>query len=287
MGDPSSLRSGVQECRLAAFPTLWLQGPVHHAATVRRAWQAIAQNLTERLGLVLPEPVWKDGPECAAYSRGTRLSRIQPESQSVGELAEVVAGKAASLLSLADTAAILADLEQRSPVYAQELRRLEIPPTFVHAVLRLLLTERVSIADIESILDVLLAEWSPGQRPEGALERVRERLGSWLCESHSAGTDELNGVTLAPKVESVLSGKVTVAHNLELEPQAASRFLDALHEALVSPETERPLLVCSSNLRLPLFRLLERGLPGVPVLSWNEIPPDFGVNVLGTLEHRF
>lgn len=287
MGDSNGTKIESQTSQLAPFPTLRLQGPPHKAATLQRAWQAIALSLGERIGLSLASPVWRDGPECAVYCRGTRLARVQPESQSVGELTELVLSKAACLLSLSDTAGILAELERRSPVYAREMARLEIPASYVHAVLRLLLAERVSIADMETILDAVIAEWSPGRHAESILEKVRERLGPWLCETHAMDNDEIHALALAPKVEGYLTGKITAAHTLELESQAASRLLDAMHDSLLSQEAERPVLVSSSALRLPLARLLERGLPGLPVLGWNEISADYAVNVLVMLEHRF
>ena len=282
----SSPKSADQKTHLAPYPVLRLQAPPHQSATVRRAWQDIARGISERLGLWLPEPVWVDGPDCAIYCRGTRLARIQPESQSVGELTEQVIGKSTYLLSLADTAAILSQLKQSAAAYANEMERLEIPTAFVHSVLKLLLTERVSIADIETILEVLILEWRPASTPEELLERVREALGPMLCEAHASANDELNALTLAPKVEGFLSSKVS-SHTLGLEAEAASRFLDTLHEALTAQEVDRVVLLCAAPPRLALARLLERGLPGLPVLSWNEVVNDYGVNVLARVEHRF
>jgi flagellar biosynthesis protein FlhA len=276
--------------RLLPLPALTLRGPSHQFATIRQAWSDIARGVAGKLGLILPEPVWMESSECEVYGRQVLLARIQTGSHSVEDLTEMVVQKAATLLSLSDTAAILGDLNLRAPVYRQEMERLQIPIAFVHAILRLLLKERVSVQDIETILSAVVEGWRPGSTPDRLLERVRDRLGDWLCQTHAARPQELDALTLASKVEGFLKSKLQEAAEgdfLDLDADQGSRFLERLSGSLPDAPDERPVLVCSSQLRLALWRLTERSFPALPVMSWNEVTQDYDVNVLDTIEHKF
>lgn len=275
----------VTTVRLQELPELSLRGPAHLAPTVRGAWTAVAQGVTRRLGLVLPEPVWQDGPECAAYCRQTRLASIEPGSHSVGDLVELVVAKADCLLSLAGTAGILEELKGRAPIYSEEMERLKIPASFVHSMLRLLLQERVSVQDIEQILSTVIERWKAGATPEALLEPVRERMADWMCQAMAGANRELAAVTLSPRMEAALKGKLK-EFTLELDEEPSNRLLDLLHEILSNLEEERPVVLCSSPLRLAFWRLAARGFPNLPVLAWSEVAPDYGVNVVATLEQK-
>jgi flagellar biosynthesis protein FlhA len=247
--------------------------------------------VAKRLGLLLSEPVWQESDECAVYSRQVRLAEVRPDSHSVEDLTEAVVGKAAHLLSLADTACLLDELEGRFPIYGQEMRRLDIPVAFVHSVLRLLLKERVSIQDLETILSAIVEGWQVRTSPDAMLERVRDRLSDHICRSFAARPGELLAVTLGEKVEVYLKGKLSESSGelvLHLEPEQAIRFLERLQDTLLSLEEGRPIvLVCGNSIRLGLWRLVERNFPGLGVLSWNEISPDTQVDSLALLEHKF
>jgi flagellar biosynthesis protein FlhA len=258
---------------------------------VREAWDAIARAVARRTGLVLPEPVWEEGPECAVYGRQMRLAKIQLASHSVEDITDILVGKAAHLLSLAGTAQILHDLSQRAPIYQQEMDRLKIPTVFIHGMLRLLLKERVSIQDIETILATIIDGWKPGILPDSLVERVREPLSDWLCQTYSGEGQELTAVTLAPKVEGYLRGKLidtAEGQFLDIDPELGSRFLDHIHEQLVPFQDEkRLLLLCSAGIRLALSKLIERGLPQLAVLSWNEVANDYDVHSVTTIDFKF
>jgi flagellar biosynthesis protein FlhA len=46
----------------------------------------------------------------------------------------------------------------------------------------------------------------------------------------------------------------------------------------------QPVLICSTQLRLPLKRLLEKYLPGMSILAYNEIAARAEVEFVGTVK---
>jgi flagellar biosynthesis component FlhA len=214
------------------------------------------------------------------------LASIEPGRHSVEDLVEMVVGKAACLLSLAGTASLLEELKGRASIYGEEMARLEIPTAFVHALLRLLLQERVCIQDLELILSAVIEGWQPKVKPDTLLASVRERMGDPLCESLAGPERELVAVTLAPRLEAGLKAKLSQEQTLDLEEAQSNRLLDLLHEVLSNLEEERPLLLVGRPLRLAVWRLVSRSFPALPVLSWGEVGADYGVNVVATLEQK-
>lgn len=281
-------QAGVQ---ILPLPQFTWRCPRQHLGTLKGAWDAIRDGVAQRIGLVLPEPVWVESTECVVYCRQVRLGTVQLGQHSVENLTDVLVRRAADLLSLADTARILHHLELRAPIYKGELDRLGIAPSFVHSVLRLLLKERVSIQDLEMILSTLIEAWKTGSRPEDVLERVREPLVDLLCQTYGGEAKELNVLTLAPKVEKFLKtslSETSEGHSLALEPDLGSRFLDHLdHELSSFAEWEGLVLVCSPPIRLPLWKLTARVFPDLPILSWNEIAIDYNVNSVAMIEFKF
>ena len=74
--------------------------------------------------------------------------------------------------------------------------------------------------------------------------------------------------------------------NLTLEPSASRQFIQALTtqtERMIALGYQQPLLICMSALRLPLRRLTERSLPGLVILSYNEIVPNTEVRAVGAV----
>lgn len=284
---PSLASEGL---RLTSLPDLTLRGPAQRFAVVKEAWSAVARTVATKTGLELPEPTWVEAADCAVHSRGVRLARIQLDRDSVEGIAEAVMSKVHLLLSLGDTARLLEALAARAPVYGREMERLQVPPTYVYSVLRLLLRERVSVADLETILSALLEGWRPAVAPEQALEKVREALREALSQSYGGERQELAAITLAPRLESGLRGKLaepTLGLQFELDGDSGGKLLDGLNELLLSLEGEGTVvLITAPDLRLALFRLVEVNFPRMPVLSWNEVSNDCEVVPVGLLEMK-
>jgi flagellar biosynthesis protein FlhA len=76
---------------------------------------------------------------------------------------------------------------------------------------------------------------------------------------------------------------------LPWDPARAQAFIQALSQEArtVMAKGDQPVLLTPPVLRLPLRRLLQRSLPSLPVLSYNEIPLDTQVQVVSLvgIEH--
>lgn len=138
--------------------------------------------------------------------------------------------------------------------------------------------EKVSIRNLEAILEVL-ADAGRSQRDPGALaEQVRQRLGQAICRSLSGETSTLHVITLDPLTETHIGNSLRhTAENggrLAIEPRVADQLIGSLvqqAEAMMKANL-LPVLLCSPDLRRHLRLLTERVLPHLRVLSMAEIP---------------
>jgi len=147
----------------------------------------------------------------------------------------------------------------------------------IQKTLQLLLREQVSIRNLEAILEVLVDAGRAVKAPEELAERVRERLGSSICQKFSDTRGELNVLTLAPEIERSLLGTQRNAEGRGPlfsdmgQLDAFIKHLSRQAEAMMGRNL-MPVLLCPSPLRRPLRSLIQRSLPHVAIVGLNEVP---------------
>ncbi|HEX7888067.1 MAG TPA: flagellar biosynthesis protein FlhA [Ramlibacter sp.] len=196
-------------------------------------------------------------------------------------LAEVIRRESAALLTRSETDKLLARIRQANPSLVEELVPAVMSAGDVQKVLQNLLREKVSIRNIEAILETL-ADAGRGTKDAVFLtEAVRQRLGQAICQSLAGAGASLHVMTLDPAIEvrmlESLQGarrEGAAAAAFVLEPKLVERFLLQLvqHADRMMKSNLLPVLLCAPELRRHLRALSERGLPHLRVLSMAEIP---------------
>ncbi|HBG52404.1 MAG TPA: flagellar biosynthesis protein FlhA, partial [Gammaproteobacteria bacterium] len=96
-------------------------------------------------------------------------------------------------------------------------------------VLRGLLADGVSIRDIRTIAEVLVARAGTSQEPAELLRVVREHLGRMILQNLRFTGEELPVIALDHGLEQLVSG--ALQDGMALEPGLAERLLKSLGEA--------------------------------------------------------
>jgi flagellar biosynthesis protein FlhA len=156
----------------------------------------------------------------------------------------------------------------------------------VQKVLQSLLREGVAIRNLVVILETLADHGRQVKEPEALTEVVRESLARQLSQQYATADGHLLALALDPQVEEELLDLLSQGNQgggIAWEPGRAQAFIEK-----VSTETraamargEQPVLLAPPSLRLPLRLLLQRTLPSLPVLSYNEVIPELAVQILG------
>lgn len=203
-------------------------------------------------------------------------SVVDPETVMLTHFVETMKLEAATLLTRGVTAQLLDQLRERQPGLVEELIPNVLTVSDVQRVLQNLLQERVSIANIDLIVETLV-DIARNERDPGELtERLRQDLGPAICSTLRGHHHQLAVLSLDPKLENrIISESGTrESSTLGVEPRLAEQLLRR-----IAPMAERmmrqgrqPVLLCAGSIRRTLLRLTQRSVPHLSVLSVEEIP---------------
>jgi len=156
-------------------------------------------------------------------------------------------------------------------------------------VLQNLLMEQVPIRDFLTIIEAM-ADWAPSVKQIDLLtEYVRQALSRTITKQYLNSQGELMVVNLGHPLERRISEAIKRSDQgeyLAIDPQLAQRAMQGLAGKLekFGPLNLQPLVLCSSHLRLHLKKLVDRFIPNLVVLSYDEIMPNIKIQSLGVVE---
>ncbi|MDO8033524.1 flagellar biosynthesis protein FlhA [Janthinobacterium sp. SUN128] len=231
--------------------------------------------------------VWIEDSE-KEFARASRYTLVDASTVFITHLSEVLKQQSAMLLTRAETERLLQRVRQQQPGMVEELIPTVMSVGDVQKVLQNLLREKVSIRNLEGILETLIDMGKNSKDLSYLTELVRQKLGSAICQSLLGDTAALNVLTLDPAIEQNLMQSVRGAElgsTLVVEPKYAEQLLTRL-----AAQSERmmkanmlPVLLCSPDLRRHVRALSERVIPHMRVLSMAEIPNTVNLKAYGTV----
>jgi len=152
-----------------------------------------------------------------------------------------------------------------------------VAPDLLHAVLRLLLAEQVSIRNLPLILEAIVEGRQFGAQPETICEHVRQRLGFQLVAGLQRADGSLPLIQLAPEWEDRFATHEINAErgraDIALPPEQFGALATGIAEQvqLAGERGLSPALVTSTMRRRFLHTVLSARNINVPVLSFEEI----------------
>jgi len=225
----------------------------------------------------------KEQAESAGYTV------VEPSAVLATHLSEILSTHAGELLTREEVQRLLKRLKQTSPTVVDELIPNILSYGEVQKVLQNLLRERVSIRNLEVICEVL-CDYGPRTKDTDVLtEYVRHALARTICAPLVDENNKLRIVTLSPSLEQEILDAVKRGEGGEyipVSPQRSQQICENTAKAIqrLVLEGYEPIVVCTANVRRFLYRILERKLPKVRVLSYNEIDSSVKVEIEGQIE---
>lgn len=202
----------------------------------------------------------------------------------ITHLTETLRRESATLLTRAETDRLLARVRQTQPTLIEEIVPTVLSVSDIQKVLQNLLREKVSIRNLEAILESL-ADAGRQSKDAGYLtEIVRRRLGQAICQGLLGESRSLHVLTIDPAVESQFlrelgaaksdMGSAGSGSSFVLDPKITEQFMSQLlrQAERMMKSNLLPVLLCSPELRRHVRALSERVVPHLRVLSMSEIP---------------
>ena len=202
-------------------------------------------------------------------------------------LSEIIKRHAHELLGRQETQQLVDNLAEAYPKIVEDLIPTILPLGTVQKVLQNLLSERVSIRDLLSILEGLAEHGQATKDPSFLTEFVRQTIGRTIANPYLSERNELAIMTLNPDLERKLTEAIQQTESgnfIVFDPNKAQRFADNLQNAIESSAFAiQPILMVNPSLRLPLRRLVEKVVPNLVILSQSEIPAHVQVITVGVV----
>jgi flagellar biosynthesis protein FlhA len=217
----------------------------------------------------------------------TGATVVDRSSVITTHLAEVVRRNAGRLLGRQDVKMLIDVVKQNDPVVIDELNGANVTTGEIQRVLQLLLDEGVGVRDLVRIFEVISERARVTKDPEQIVEAVRTALGPAISASFSKD-GKLPVITLDPLVEHALAETLRSGDHgtyLAIDPQTAEQFALAVAREAEAAEMKgiEPVLVCATQLRPPLRRLLHAAAPRLPVLAYTELGQQLELETIGVV----
>lgn len=214
---------------------------------------------------------------------------IEPSAVISTHLAEVVKGYAAELLSRQDVQTLIENAKQVNDAVVNELVPNVLQIGDIQKVLQHLLRERIPIRDMVTILETMADFGARVKDPDQLGELVRAAIARTITRQYLDHENKLYCITLEPTLERQLNESINLTNfgsTLILDPGTQSDVIAKLQSELDNAMNRgyQAVLICSTQLRLPLRRLLEKYLPSLSVLAYNEIASRAEVEFVGAVK---
>lgn len=213
---------------------------------------------------------------------------VDPSTVIITHLTEFIKRNAHELMGRQEIKELLDVVKEKNPAVVDELVPGLLTVGEVQKVIQGLLKEHVPVRDLLTIFEALADAAHYSKDSDYLLEQARHALSRTICHQYEIADKQLKVITLHPKLEQDIVDSIQETRlgvYPVLEPRATRQMLERL-QSLVEKLTLRgitPIVLCSPRCRLPFRKLIERYHPDMAILSLNEIPPDFEVEVIGTV----
>jgi flagellar biosynthesis protein FlhA len=193
-------------------------------------------------------------------------------------LTEVLKNHVSELLSYAEVQKLLKELPKEQAELVKDIVPATITISGIQRVLQLLLTERVSIRDLGTILEGIADGLAFTRNPAMLVEHVRARLARQICAQNASPSGYLPIVALSPAWEQAFAESIIgqgEERQLAMQPSKLTEFIQLVRQRFedAAREGEAPVLVTSPGIRPFVRDIVERFRAQTVVMSQAEIHP--------------
>ena len=211
---------------------------------------------------------------------------VDPATVITTHLTETVQQNMSELLSYAETRKLLDDLSADQQKLIDDLVPGQISLSGIQRLLQTLLSERISIRDLPTILEGISEATSFTQNITAITEHVRTRLARQICHANLSPAGYVPLVSLSPEWEQSFAEAMVGQGDETQLAMSPSRLQDFITDVRMrfdelGQQGETPALLTSPAIRPIVRSIVERFRPQTPVLSQNEIHPQARIRTVG------
>jgi flagellar biosynthesis protein FlhA len=213
---------------------------------------------------------------------------VDPATVVTTHLTEILKDNMADLLSYAETQKLLDDLPKEHQKLVADLVPARISLNGLQRVLQNLLSERVSIRDLPTILEGVSEATGYTHNVTQITEHVRARLARQISSVHQGPDGYIPLVALSPAWEQNFADSIVGQgdeRQLAMSPSRLQEFIAGVRQTFerLAGEGHMPVLLTSPAIRPFVRSIVERFRPATSVMSQSEIHPKAKLRTLAQI----
>lgn len=245
-------------------------------------------------GIATKEPTYgidamwiKERQREEAISRGYTV--VDLSTVMTTHISEIIRRHAHELIGRQEVQNLLDALKETHPKAVDDLIPNHLSLGGVVRVLQNLLKEQVPIRDLLTIIEAM-ADWAPSVKQLDLLtEYVRQALCRTITGQYLTPEGEIVSICLGQNAERRIAENIQRTDQgdfLAMDPRSAQNLMQRLAEQLDRHAQRglQPLLLCSGQIRCHVKKMVDRFIPHLVVLSYEEILPSIRIQTLGVAE---
>jgi len=214
---------------------------------------------------------------------------IDPESVLITHLSETLIRHAHELLTREDVQQLVDRLRQTQPSLVGEVVGELVSVGLLQRVLQNLLKENISIRDLTLVLEALGENASKTKNSALLTEVARKKLTRTITEQYKNPAGTITVITFDPTLEhhlvstlnqqaETISLTIPPEMAIELNRKIANAWKSAMDKAF-----DAVVLFCDARIRPAVFDMIERSIPRLPVVAYDEIVPGVEIEPVQTV----
>ncbi|WP_425349511.1 flagellar biosynthesis protein FlhA [Mongoliimonas terrestris] len=213
---------------------------------------------------------------------------VDPATVLSTHLSETLKANVAEILSYADVKKLLAELPTEQGKLVDDLVPGQITISGIQRVLQALLTERISIRDLSTILEGIAEAVGHSRSTQTIAEHVRARLARQICAQNTAVGGYLPLISLSPAWEQAFLESIVGEgddRRLAMAPSKLQEFVMLVRDAFedAARKGELPVLMTSPMARPFVRSIVERFRAHTTVMSQAEVHPRVRLKTVGSI----
>ena len=227
----------------------------------------------------------KSNQKSEAESKGYIV--ITPESVLATHLSQILNKFAGQLIGQDDVQVLLNNLSKTAPNLVESVVPKLVPLHNLTGILRELLSERVPVSDLRSILESLASISNRNLSIVETAEALRPTLAGLLIQQISPLNQPLPVITLEADLEQMLikMSRQSGEEGLVLDNELAQNLLTKISETnqKLSNEGKSAALVVSPAIRRQFSAIVRQHVEDMIVLAFTELPDNRKINVVASI----
>src|SRR5690625_2158941 len=213
---------------------------------------------------------------------------VDPPSVISTHLTEILKSNAHLLLGRQETKELIDQVKENYPILIEEVTPELLSIGDIQKVLSKLLRENISIRNLPVIFETLADFGKMTTDVDLLTEYVRQSLALQITKQYAGQDETLKVMTFSTDIENMIAEHIQQTEHgnyLALEPNLQEKIIQNIQQERqkVQIEHEQVIILYSPSIRMYVKQLIERVLPHIVVLSYNELAPHVQVQSVGVV----